>query len=497
MVDLYLDLSLDYFNRIKMKVLLIAPPIRENLFSGLDDGMPKKVAKEFGIYPHLGICYIAAVLRKNNIEVEIIDIEAERLSKSQVITKVREIDPDIIGITSMTFTFLYALDLAKEIKLNLSVPIVFGGNHVSIYPKEAISHDSIDIVVIGEGENTFLEIVQMLGDKKLDDSYDEMKKIKGIAFKNKSDIFLTEPREFISNLDEIPPPAVDRLKIGNYYGCNLPIPFLTMITARGCPYNCFFCSRAPWGRTFQYHSAKRVVDEIEYLVNELGIKAIEFFDDTFVFNQDRIKEMSELIKEKRIHFEFGITTRVNNINTEILRELKTMGCKTIAFGVESGDPGILNKLDKRITVGLIKDAFRWSKEAGINTVGFFMVGNPTETKDEIKNTIDLIKEIDADYFIANILMPYPGSRLYSDMLTNGRLREDYWRRVTLEGKASPTPLANDTIPRKKLIQIRNRINRMPYLRLKSNLFKFKKVKLLPDIKRALITLITSYFDNDL
>ena len=480
-----------------MKVLLIAPPIRESLLSGLDDGMPKKIAKEFGLYPHLGICYIAAVLRENNIGVKIIDIEAERLSKSQVIAKIREINPDIIGITSMTFTFLYALNLAKEIKLNLSVPIVFGGNHVSIYPREAISHDCIDIVVIGEGERTFFEIIQLLKNKKINDAHDDFMRIKGIVFKNKGEIFATESREFISNLDELPFPAWDMLKINRYYGCNLPVPHMTMITARGCPYNCFFCSKVPWGRTFRCHSAKRVVDEIEYLVKNIGIKAIDFFDDTFIVNQDRIREIAELIKERKIHFEFGITTRVNNINKEILNELKTVGCKTIAFGVESGDPEILKKLDKRITVEQIKKAFKWAKEVGLNTVGFFLVGNPTETACEIRNTIRLIKEIDADYFVANILMPYPGSRLYSDMLSSGRLKEDYWRRVTLEGQASLTPVANDKIPRKKLIKMRNHINRLPYLRLRSNVFKFRKLKLIHDFKRSLTTLITSCFGSDL
>ncbi|MBC8473935.1 MAG: radical SAM protein, partial [Candidatus Omnitrophica bacterium] len=187
----------------------------------------------------------------------------------------------------------------------------------------------------------------------------------------------------------------------------------------------------------------------------------------------------------------------NTVDKEVLKILKAMGCRTIAYGVESGDPGILGKLDKKITVEQIKTAFKWAEEASINTVGFFMVGNPVETEREIKNTIKLIRNINPDYFIANILIPYPGSRLYSDMLQNGDLKEDYWKRVTVEGKASPTPLANSKVSQDRLIRMRNYINRMPYARLKSNVLKFRKIRSFYDIKRSFNTLKTSFFDKAL
>lgn len=480
-----------------MKVLLIAPSIRRSLLNGLDDGMPKKISKNFGVYPHLGICYIASFLRKNNIEAEIIDMNVEKFSNHELIDKIREINPSLIGISSMTFTFLHALDLAKQIKSSLSVPIAFGGNHVSIYPREVISHDCVDIGVIGEGEVTFFEIANTLKGRRIEDSYADLEKIKGVAFKANGRIFVTQPREFILNLDDLPFPAVDLLHLERYHGCNLAIPYMTMVTARGCPYDCSFCSKEPWGRHVRYNSARRVVDEIERLVKGMGVKAIDFFDDTFIFNQNRIKEIAELISERKIRFEFGITTRVNTVNKEILGTLKGMGCRTIAYGVESGDPGILRELDKKITIEQIKTAFKWAGEAGINTVGFFLVGNPMETEREVKNTIKLIKDINADYFIANILVPYPGSRLYSNMLERGEIKEDYWKRVTVEGKASPTPLANSKIPQRKLIKMRNHINRMPYMRLKSNILKFRKIRSLYDIRRSLNTLKTSIFDNNL
>jgi len=480
-----------------MNILLIAPSIRASLSGGLNDGMPRNISKSFGFYPHLGICYIAAVLRKNGFSVRIIDLNAEQFSRRELMEEIRKAGPGLIGISSMTFTFLQALELARQIKANFSVPVVLGGNHVSIYPRETAGHGCVDLGVVGEGEETFLEVANLLKDKKIEDSLPELEKIKGIVFKSAGKTVLTAPRPFLPDLDNLPFPAIDLLKAEKYYGCNLPVPYMTMITARGCPYDCVFCSKYPWGQGVRYNSAARVVDEIERLVKGLGVKAIDFFDDTFIFQKKRVGEMAELIGQRKLSFEFGITTRVNTVDREILRKLKSMGCRTIAYGVESGDLGVLKKLDKRITVEQVKNAFKLAEEAGINTVGFFMVGNPSETEEGIRNTIRLIRRIGADYFIANVLVPYPGSRLYDNLLESGELKEDYWRKLTIEGRAGPTPLANNAVGRDKLIAMRNRINRMPYLRLKSNILKFSKVRSLADIKRSFNILRASFFDRDL
>jgi radical SAM superfamily enzyme YgiQ (UPF0313 family) len=392
----------------------------------------------------------------------------------------------------MTFTFHYALDLARAIKQHFALPIIIGGPHVTIYPREVLSHTCFDIGVIGEGERTLLEIVSAYA-ANTGDLTSALSKIKGIVFRNREETCVTGPREFIADIDNLPFPAYDLLPLPRYYGCNLAVPYMTMMTSRGCPYTCSFCSKTPWGQSLRCHSARRVVDEIEYLVKELGIKAIDFFDDTFTANKERIREIASLIRERELHFEFGITTRVNTVDQQLLRDLKSIGCKTAAFGVESGDPDILKKINKNITIEQIKNAFRWTEETGINSVGFLMVGNPGETEGAIKNTIRLLKEARPDYFISNILIPYPGSALYADLLAQGILKEDYWKKVTLEGTAYPTPIANTTIPRNKLISMRNRINRMPYLRIGSNLLKLRKIRTIHDLLRSFHTLKTSLF----
>lgn len=480
-----------------LDVLLISPSIRKSLSYGIPDGISKGMSKNFGLYPWLGLCYIAACLCRDGISVEMIDMDAENLSQDQVVEKIKILRPKVVGISSMSFTFLLALELAKKIKKNMNTTIVLGGNHVSIYPQEVISHDCIDVGVIGEGEITFIELVKVLKSKALVDAGEDLQKINGIIYKTGKQIVTTKARKFVDNLDILPYPAVDLLKIERYYGCNHNRPYLTMVTSRGCLHRCSFCSKQPWNLSFRMFSAERIVSEIEFYINRLGVKAIDFFDDTFTFDQGRLVQVINLIKAKNIKFDFGFMTRVDKVNKKLLLDLKEIGCKIVSFGVESGSPRILNILNKDITISQIKDAFRWANEAKISTVGFFMVGNPGETMEDVNQTKKLIKELDIDYIKANILIPYPGSRLYDDMLNKGEIEEDYWKKITLTGKCTSVLLANRQIIKQKLIKIRNFINYMPYLRWKSNIFKIKKVKSIHDIKRTFRLLKNTYFDRDL
>ena len=481
-----------------MKIVLVAPSIKKSLSGMLPDGIPKSVSKHLGIYPHLGICYIAALLRKNDIEVHIIDIDAQGLSCQQAINEIKKLDPDIIGITSMTFTFLYALNLAKEIRKVINKPMVFGGNHATIYPEETLQHLCVDIVVIGEGENTFLEIVNALSNKNIAELQGDLEKIRGIAFRVNGKARITPPREFIEDLDTLPYPPYELLKDMKYYGCNVRTPYMLMLTSRGCSAQCTFCCKEPWGSRVRYQSPERVVSELEYLVKGLGIKGVDFFDDTFTLNQGRIMEITSLIKKRRIKFEFSFLTRVDCVEKKLLRELKESGCIILAFGIETGSPRILDKLNKRITVEQIKRAFRMAEEAGIRTVGGFTVGNPSETKEDVYKTIELIKSVSIDFVKANILIPYPGSALYNEMLESGILKDDYWRQMTINGSVeSQPPLANNLISKKELIKLRNLINRIPYLRGNSNVFKFGKIRLATDIKRSLSMIKAAFFDRNL
>lgn len=476
----------------KPSVVLIAPSVKESLRYGVSDGINMTMSLNFGTYPPLGLCYLAGKLLQEGITVHIIDVDAEGLSSEGVIEKTVSLKPGIIGISSMSFTFLYALALAKSLKCKLDVPVVIGGNHVSLYPAEVLSHGCFDIGVVGEGEQTFFEVVRAINIDTLHNLGERLHNIRGLVFRGGDNrVIQTQPREFIANLDELPYPAVELLNIKRYCGCNLKNPYMTMMTSRGCPFKCYFCSKAPWGDTHRYHSAERVVSEVERLINEFGIRSIDFFDDTFTIDRGRVLKIAKLIKQRGLHFDFGVMTRADLVDKEIVASLKDAGCKIMAIGVESGSQKILGKLNKNLGLDKIRDAFRWANKKGIRTVGFFMIGNPAETMDEINETLRFIRQINADWFKANILIPYPGSRLYRSMLENGELREDYWRKLTLEAIPKPPPLANKTIDSRKLRKVRNYIQLMPYLRLKSNVFKLSKIKSFDDIKRSLCNMAAS------
>lgn len=473
-----------------MNVLLIAPNIRESLKSKISDGMPKFLGRNIGVYPPLGLCYIAAVLRDNGINVKIVDTNVEKFSINKVLKEIDKFQPDIIGISAMSFTFLNALYLAKKIKNKFDVPIVLGGNHASIYPKEVLSHDCIDVSVAGEGEYTMLELINSMKNSR------GIEKVNGIVYKDKGRIISTKSRPLIKNLDELPIPSIDLLKLDRYYGCNMKTPWTTMITSRGCPFSCTFCCKEPFGNVYRYHSAERVVEEIKWYIEKFGIKSIEFFDDTFTMNRRRIKKIISLIKREKIEFEFAITTRIDTVDRELLKELKSTGCIKIHYGVESGDSRVLKILKKNTTQKQIEKVFNWSKEVGIESVAYVMVGIPTETINEIENTIKLLKKIEPDNIKCNVLIPYPGSQLYKNMVKYDKL-EDYWKEITISGKDKETPLANKKLSRNELLKKRNQINRMSYFRLKTNLFKINKIKSIDDIKRTINFVVNSYFDKNI
>ncbi len=481
-----------------MKTLFIAPSIRQSASVEFPDGIPRSISKNFGVYPWLGIGYLSSYLKQHKFESEIIDIDAENFTVPQVIKRVLAIKPQLIGISTISFTFLYALRLAKEIKRYLDCPIIMGGPHISIYPREVMMHDVIDVGVIGEGEETFLELVKVFAENngKRNASSQELAKINGIVFRSNGETVVTPPRKFIENIDDLPFPAIEKLKIYRYYGCNHVKPYITMVTARGCPFCCSFCSKQHWGESFRFHSSERVVDEVEYYVKNLGIKAIDFYDDTFTMPRSRVIKIIALIKQRNIKFDFGLMTRIDCVDSELLSLLKEGGCKVIAYGVEFGAHRIQQKVRKVFLTEMVKNAFCLAEKAGIRTVGFFMIGHPEETEEDIRHTIRLIQELKADYVKKNILIPYPGSQLYRQLLASGTLPVDFWAELT---KGNILPLeslikARISIPR--LIRLRNYMNRLSYRNTgMNNLFKLQKIKSLQDIKRTVAILFGSYFDR--
>ncbi len=305
-----------------MDILLIAPSVKQSASCKYPDGIARSMSRDFGIYPWLGLSYLAAYAGNSGFNVEIADMDAAHLSVPGLVRLIRLKKPKVIGISSMSFTFIYVLKLAQAIKQAYSAPIIIGGAHVSIYPDLVMQHACFDIGVIGEGEQTLAQLLKHFKEKGVAASSDcnSLSEIAGIAFKDEKSVVITRTRPLIADIDSLPFPLIQTLPINRYYGCNHIKPYLTMVTARGCLFNCDFCSKTPWETSFRFHSAERVVDEIDYYVNKLGIKAIDFYDDTFSVPRTRIENIIKLIHRRNLKFDFVCMTRIDCVDSDHSQE---------------------------------------------------------------------------------------------------------------------------------------------------------------------------------
>jgi radical SAM superfamily enzyme YgiQ (UPF0313 family) len=351
--------------------------------------------------PPLSLAYIAASL--DDHKVRILDLN--------LTDDLRDVkNADVLGFTAMTSTMNTAVNLARTLKRVFDVSVIFGGPHVTINPVETLLKvPEIDIIVVGEGENTVRNLFNVLesGKTKLDS-------VEGIAYRDNRKIKVTR-RKFIEDLDNIPYPAYHLLPIRKYvpyppHGSRLP--FMAMFTSRGCPYRCVYCSKPVWGNKFRTQSPQRIVNEIKYLKEKFGVNELIFYDDTFTINRKRIVQLCNIMIEDDIDIIWSCETRVNLVDKELLNLMRKAGCYIISYGVESGSQRILDSLKKDITIEQSKSAFKLSREIGIQTVGYFMIGSPGETLETIHQTINFSKELDADFAQFSITTPFPGTELY-------------------------------------------------------------------------------------
>ncbi|MBW2989706.1 B12-binding domain-containing radical SAM protein [Candidatus Woesearchaeota archaeon] len=403
-----------------MKVLLINPP-QENMITS---EVPSIINGERGFNPPLGLLYVATYLIKNSdYEVKVLDALLEQLSYNQIAERIKKENPDIVAMSVMTFTLLDCLKVALIAKsVNSRIKIVFGGIHVNAFPTETINLPEVDYVVLGEGEIPFCNLLNKL------DKPSELKGVKGIAFKDiENNIVNTGAGELIMDLDKIPFPDRRLTPYKKYYSLiakNRPVT--TMITSRGCPYKCTFCDRPHLGKTFRARSADNVLREIEDCVS-LGIREILIYDDTFTIDRQRVVDICMGLLKRKIDIGWDIRARVNTVDPELLRLLRKAGCERIHYGVESGNQRILNVLKKGITLQQVEKAFKWTRKAGIETLAYFMIGSPRETKGTIMQTINFAKKIRPDYTHFTVTTPFPTSDMYLMGLREGILKRDYWR----------------------------------------------------------------------
>jgi len=409
------------------KVLLINPPAEQTLIGN----NPRFLDEERGYNPPLGLLYLAAMLEeRSNHQVTIIDAQAEELSYEALAEHIEGESPDLVGITTMTFTLL---DVVRTVGLVRDAApgarIVLGGPHVHLYPRESAALPGVDFAIVGEGEFAIVELCDRL------DEPDRWGEVPGLTYHRDGEIVQNERPALIDDLDALPFPARDLTPFQRYSSVLARRrPVTTMFTSRGCPYRCTFCDRPHLGKKFRARSARSVVDEMAECV-EMGIHEFLIYDDTFTVRRQRVLDICAEIQRRGLDVGWDIRARVDNVDEEMLQALRAAGCERIHYGVEAGSDPFMGVLRKGITVEQCRGAFRLTKQAGIATLAYFMIGIPGETEADIRQSMRLARELDPDVVHITILTPFPGTELYRRALAEGVYEADHW----LEFARDPQP----------------------------------------------------------
>lgn len=463
-----------------MKVLLINPPSENEIVSC----NPAFLNQERGFNPPLGILYLAAYIEKfSDFKVHILDCQAEEVKYTNLPQIIKNIDPEIVGVTAMTLTLIDTMKVVEIIKeANPKIKIVLGGPHPHIYPEETIELPGVDYVILGEGEISFLELLKCLSDK----NYEKLYQIKGLVFKDRGKIINNGPGKPITNLDELPFPARRLTPYKKYYSIiakNNPIT--TMFTSRGCPYRCAFCDRPNMGKFFRARSFKNVVNEMEECKN-MGIREILVYDDTFTVNRQRVLDICWEIQKRKLGISWDIRARVDTVDEEMLKELKKANCQRIHYGVEAGTAKILKILNKCITLEQIENTFKLTRKIGIQTLAYFILGSPTETKEDILETMNFAKKINPDFIQFTILTPFPATPIYADGLKQGIFKYDHWQKFAKNPTTDfKTKYWEENFTEQELISLLNRAYKNFYLRPNFIIKEILKIRTLSSIKRKL------------
>ncbi len=368
-------------------------------------------------FPPLGLGYIAAYLEKHGISVEIVDCTF--LTQSAAVEKIRRSNPKIIGIQSMFSMKNKSLELAKQLRNDCEL-LVAGGPLATSNPELFLQ--DFDVVVIGEGEQTMLEIVLEAFEQG------DFSGINGIVYKEKetNQIKHTPERHLIEDLDSIPFPSrelFDNQAYKKFYSEKFGYATTAVMTSRGCPFSCDFCSKPIFGDQFKWRTAVNVVDEIEEVL-ALGYNRIWFADDCFTLNPKRLMGICDEIVKRGLKIDWECLSRVDTLDSEVVKKMKQAGCVRMFFGIESGNDSILALMKKQITISQAREAVSLCEVNNVRAGAFFIIGYPGEDENTVLNTIEFASSLPLDYLSFTMPYPIPGTRLYERL--NGDMISSEW-----------------------------------------------------------------------
>lgn len=370
-------------------------------------------------FPPLGLGYIAAALRKQGVEVELVDCTFMRVSEA--VERVKRAKPQIVGFYSMFSMKKTTLELAQTLRKEGLEGCLFvvGGPLPSWAPEGFL--DVFDVVAVGEGEKTMSELASCVEQRK------ELSNVKGLTYKDGECIVRTGPRGFIEDLDSLAFPTrdlFDNEAYKKYYLNRFSYSITSMITSRGCPFSCDFCSRPIFGADMRARSAENIVDEVEEIA-ALGYDRVWFADDCFTLNRSHLLDVCGEIVKRKVKIDWECLSRVDTMDDEVAEGMKRAGCIGVFFGIESGNDSVLNMMKKRITTRQAKHAVIEAKAAGLKVGAFFIVGYPGESDKTVLDTVRFASGLPLDYLSFTLPYPIPGTPLYERVKDKGVLIEDW------------------------------------------------------------------------
>ena len=410
------------------KILFFNPPSRRNVYLSTNVGVAAPS------YPSLTLSTLAGnLITKHNVKITDLDLVPNFYES--IFNEIQDFKPDMIAASANTPDYFSVRDIMSLVKEKYpGIKTIVGGVHITALPAEASKEKCFDFLVLGEGDGVIAELL----------STTSFEKVSGIIYTKDAyfgERISTPKRKLIDDLNTLPFPAWHLFKLNKYKNSRLSTrvnPVGLIETSRGCAFQCNFCNKLTFGTEHRTKDPKRVVDEIEYML-KCGFKEIHFIDDSFTQNIERAKEICIEIIRRNLRFPWSSFSgvRADMVDFDFFQLAKKSGCWQVAFGIESGDQDILNKINKKVTLSKVENAVKLAKKAGINTFGFFILALSGETEQSMKRTIEFACKLPLDIAKFDICIPYPGTPYYNELKSQGRIKSENWSRYICHNTDEP------------------------------------------------------------
>lgn len=416
--------------------------------------------KDFNHNPPLGILYLASALKRAGHEVAVHDQGARENNLGYPsFDSVQKFNTEAIGFSLYTFGLTNTLKYIKELKQAFpDIKIILGGHHSTALPERTMFDcPEADFLVYGEGEITIVELLKAIEDRS------DFRNVNGLYYRSRENIISTPPRPYSQNLDEIPFPANEFIQGYTYPSENISKgkKVLNMLAARGCPFHCAYCNKAVYGSSYRRRSPVNVVDEIEYMFDKFGYDEVMFHDELFTANKSWMYELFDEVKKRGLKFPWRCLGRVGTVKYEDLVKIRENGCYIIAFGIEAGNEDVRIDIGRKMTNLDIKRTFSDAKRAGLVTYAFNMINHRLDTMDTIRETFNLMCEVNACFSPVFVCSPLPGSKLHK--LLPDDVKYD-WGKFNSYRDFGRYPISISAVPEKNLIMIADQMESFYYSR---------------------------------